>query len=404
MASFQYVGTTTKGEKTSGTIEADSRGEVVQTLRNQGIFPQQIVNQSEMKRDIKIGLRRKKVTIKDLSLFANQFGTILRAGISLIECLDILRKQTENKTLAEVIDTMFEDVQKGVTLSKSMESHKKVFPDIFINMVVSAEVSGQLDLVMKRMAEHFEKEFKLNSKIKGAMIYPIILISVSVLVTVFLLVMVLPTFVSMFSDFGVPLPLLTRTLLNVGEFFQKYWYLVFGIIFIIVFLFKRFINTAEGRLKFDDIKLSLPIFGKVNKKVATTRFARSLSTMINSGISIIEAMELVSKVVGNERISKGIMEAIEKTKKGNGVAEPLNELKIFPPMLTSMIRIGEETGNMQTMLETTADFYDEEVEVSIEAMIQLINPAILLVMAFVVGTIVLAIALPMFEMYQHIQL
>ncbi len=403
MSTFHYTGTTPNGTATSGTIEANSKSEVVASLRKQGIFPQNITDESEMKRDIKIGGKKKKVTVKDLSLFCNQFGTILRAGISLIECLDILRKQTENKTLSGVVDELFEDVQKGVLLSKSMEQHKKVFPNIFVNMVASAEVSGQLDLIMERMASHFEKEFKLNSKIKGAMVYPVILISVSVLVTVFLLVMVLPSFVGMFSDFGVPLPLLTQTLLGVGGFFKKYWYIILGIIIIIVFSFKRFVSTKEGRLAFDGFKLKVPVFGKVNKKVATTRFARSLSTMINSGISIIESLELVSRVIGNEKIKVGIEEALEQVKKGNGVAGPLNNMDLFPPMMISMIKIGEDTGNMENMLETTANFYDEEVNVAIDSMIQMINPAILLIMAFIVGSIVLAIAMPMFEMYSHIQ-
>ncbi len=200
MAIYQYNGITADGTVKDGSIEAGSRAEVVVALRAQGIFAKKILSEEDLKRDIKLKKRKKKVTVKDLSVFCNQFGTILNAGISLVEALDILRKQTENKTLCNIIDDLFEDVQKGITLSKSMESHRKVFPEIFINMVASAEISGQLDLIMNRMSVHFEKEFKLNSKIKGAMVYPIILITVSVLVTIFLLVMVLPTFVEMFDD------------------------------------------------------------------------------------------------------------------------------------------------------------------------------------------------------------
>lgn len=403
MSVFQYTGKNPTGKTIKGTMEADTKNEVVAALRRQNIFPTEILNEAQLARDIKFTRKGKKITVRELSLFCSQFSTIIEAGISLIECLDILRKQTENKTLTKVIDEMFEDVQKGVNLSKSMEKHKKAFPPLFINMVAAGEVSGQLDLIMRRMAEHFEKEYKLNSKIRGAMVYPIILISVSLIVTVFLLVMVLPNFVSMFLDFGVPLPLATQLLLKVGEFFKSYWYVVFGIIALVAFVMKRFLNTAEGRLKFDDFKLHMPVIGKVNQKIVTTRFARSLSTMINSGISILESLELVRRVVGNEKISEGIDQALEKVKKGEGVAGPLSTLNIFPPMMVSMIRIGEDTGNLEKLLETTANFYDEEVNVAIEAMIQLINPAILLIMAFVVGTIVMAIALPMFEMYQHIQ-
>jgi len=402
LAMFQYTGKNSKGGTVKGTMEAESKNEVAVTLRRQNVFPTSIVNEAQLGREIKFTKSKQKITVKDLSIFCNQFATIIRAGISLIECLDILRKQSENKTLRDILDQMFEDVQKGVPLSKAMGKHPKEFPQILINMVESGELSGQLDLIMERMADHFDKEYKLTMKIKAAMFYPVILVSVSVLVSVFLLVMVLPNFVGMFKDFGVPLPLLTQVLLNVGEFFKSYWYIVFGVSVVLIFSFRRFINTAEGRLKFDDFKLHIPVIGSVNRKIATSRFSRSLSTMINSGISIVDSMELVSKVIGNVRVSKGIEEALEQIKKGDGVATPLSHLKIFPPMMISMIRIGEDTGNLESLLETTADFYDQEVDVAIHGLIQMINPAILLFMAVIVGAIVMAIALPMFEMYQHL--
>jgi len=401
MPMFQYTGKNSKGETVKGNMEADSRNEVAVTLRRQNVFPTQIVNEAQLGREIRFTRTKKKITVKDLSIFCNQFATIIRAGISLIECLDILRKQSENDTLKEILDQMFEDVQKGVPMSKSMAKHPKAFPALLINMVESGELSGQLDLIMQRMADHYDKEYKLNMKIRSAMVYPTILITVSILVSVFLLVLVLPNFVSMFVDFGVPLPLLTQTLLNVGDFFSNYWYVVLIIIGIVVVGFQRFLNTAEGRLKFDDFKLYIPVIGPVNRKIATSRFSRNLSTMINSGISIIDSMELVSRVIGNVRISKGIDDALDQMKKGDGIATPLSRLKIFPPMMVSMIKIGEDTGNLEALLETTADFYDQEVEVAIQGMIQLINPAILFFMAIVVGAIVMAIALPMFEMYQH---
>jgi len=402
MPMFQYTGKNSKGETVKGNMEADSRNEVAVTLRRQNVFPTQIVNEAQLGREIRFTRTKKKITVKDLSIFCNQFATIIRAGISLIECLDILRKQSENDTLKEILDQMFEDVQKGVPMSKSMAKHPKAFPALLINMVESGELSGQLDLIMQRMADHFDKEYKLSMKIRQAMVYPMILITVSILVSVFLLVMVLPNFVEMFLDFGVPLPLLTQALLAVGDFFKNYWYLVLGGNVLILFAMRRFINTAEGRLKFDDFKLHVPIIGPVNRKIATSRFSRNLSTMINSGISIIDSMELVSRVIGNVRVSKSIEDALDQMKKGDGIATPLSRLKLFPPMMVSMIRIGEDTGNLESLLETTADFYDQEVDVAIQSMIQLLNPAILLVMAVVVGAIVLAIALPMFEMYSHL--
>jgi type IV pilus assembly protein PilC len=402
MPVYQYKGKNANGQTVKGSMEADSKNEVAVSLRRQNVFPTEIVSEAQLGREIKLTRTKKKITVKDLSLFCNQFSTIIRAGISLIECLDILRKQSENNTLQEILDQIFEDVQKGVPLSKSMGKHPKAFPKLLISMVESGELSGQLDLIMKRMADHYDKEFKLAMKIKQAMVYPIILIIASVLISILLITMVLPNFINMFQDFGVPLPLLTQVLLGVGDFFKHYWYIVFGAIVLFIVMFQRFISTPDGRLKFDDLKLHMPIFGPVNKKISTSRFSRNLSTMISSGISIIDSMEMVSRVIGNARISTGIDDALDQMKKGDGIASPLSRLKVFPPMLISMIRIGEDTGNLEALLETTADFYDQEVDLAIQNMLQMLNPLILLFMGVVVGAIVLAIALPMFEMYQHL--
>ncbi len=404
MAVFSYVGRTTAGKTVKGTMEAENSNEVAVSLRRQNVYPIKINKADVSGREINLRRKTKKVNQKDLALFCGQFSTIISSGISIIECLDILRKQSENERICEVADAMFEDVQKGITLSKSMARFPRVFPEILVNMVHSGEISGQLDIIMQRMSAHFEKEHKINMKLRNAMFYPVILISISVVVTAILLVFVLPNFVGMFQGFGVELPTPTRLVLAVGDFFREFWWMVIGGIILGMYGFRRFINTAEGRLKADDIKLKLPVVGKVNQKIATSRFARSLSTMIGSGISIIESMEIVSKVIGNVRVQEGIDESLERIKKGEGVSGPLSKLNLFPPMLLSMIRIGEETGSLESMLETSATFYDEEVDHAIDNMIQMINPIILLFMAVVVGTIVVAIVMPMFEMYQHLDI
>ncbi|BEP28978.1 type II secretion system F family protein [Helicovermis profundi] len=404
MSKYHYSGKTKQGQNVKGTMDAESSSEVVVALKRQGIFPLKVEKNITAKRDISIKLFKKKIKVKDVAIFCRQFHTIVSSGISLIECLDILRKQTENNQFKEIISDMYEDVQKGVSLSKAMQSFKNTFPDILINMVHSGEISGQLDTIMKRMAEHFEKENKINNKIKGAMVYPIILIVISFIVSGVLLVFVLPGFIGMFASFNVELPLPTRMLLAFGEIIKKYWYIILGAIIGLIFFFKRFIGTYEGRLKFDKFKLHLPVIGKVNKKIATSRFARTLSTMLLSGISIIDALEIVIKVMGNASVSEKITESLEGIKKGEGVALPLSKTNIFPPMMISMIEIGEETGSLDELLEMSAEFYDEEVEIAIEGMIQMINPVILLFMAAVVGTIVMAIALPMFDMYNHLQM
>jgi len=383
-------------------MNADSKSEVLSVLRRQQIYPISVTKNETSSREISFKRGKKRVSQKDLSVFCRQFNTIVAAGISVIECIDILRKQTENKTLADALDSVYEDVQTGVTLSNAMKSFPKVFTELLINMVEAGEISGQLDLIMKRMADLFEKEYKINAKIKGAMVYPIILISVASVVSGVLILVVLPGFVNMFEGFGIALPAPTRALLALGDFIKKFWWLIIAGFFLLFYSMKKSLNTAEGRLKYDDLKLKLPIVGKLNKKVATTRFARSLSTMLNSGISIIEAMEMVGKVIGNRSVNRMIDDSMEKIKKGEGISGPLDSTGLFPPMLISMIEIGEETGSLNALLETTANFYDDEVDYAIESMIQMINPIILLVMAIVVGTIVMAVAMPMFDMYNHL--
>lgn len=402
MANFHYSGRTNDGKTVTGNIQAGSRTEVVNALRRQHIFPVSIEKESERRRDISLAFSKKKVTVKDISILCRQFHTIIFAGISVIECLDILRRQTENKTLVESLDSIYEDVQTGVTLSEALRKTPKIFPELLVNMVEAGEISGQLDIIMERMADHYEKEHKIAVKLKSAMVYPIILISVSSLVIGVLLVFVLPGFVKMFEGFNVTLPLPTLILLGLGAFIRGYWWAIIIGLLILYYFMQKSLNTAEGRLKFDGIKLKLPVVGKVNKQIATTRFARSLSTMLNSGITIIEAMEMVGKVIGNHAVNKMIEESMEGIKKGEGIAGPLDATKLFPPMLISMIQIGEETGSLNTLLETTANFYDDEIDYAIESMIALINPLILLVMAMIVGGIVVAVALPMFDMYNHL--
>lgn len=402
MAIFFYKGRQKDGKTVTGSMESTSRGEVVKSLRRQGVFPIEIKHEDEKSKDISFKFSSKKVSVKDISIMCRQFHTIIAAGISVVECIDILKRQTENKTLTSALEDIYEDVQTGVTLSNAFKKFPKIFPELLVNMVAAGEVTGQLDEIMNRMADMYEKEHKINVKLKGALVYPKILISVSTIVVGVLLVVVLPGFITMFEGFGVELPAPTLILLGIGDFIKGYWWLIALVLGILFVFMQRSLNTAEGKLKYDDLKLKLPVLGKVNKQVATTRFARSLATMLNSGITIIEAMEMVSKVIGNHAVSKHIDDSMEKIKRGEGISGPLNETKLFPPMLISMIQIGEETGSLNSLLDTTANFYDDEIDYAIDTMISLINPLILLVMAVVVGFIVMAVALPMFDMYNHL--
>lgn len=403
MSDFYYEGKKISGEVVKGNMDADTENDVAVALRRQAIFPTKILKEGGGSKKIEFKFFSPKVKSKDLAIFCRQFSTIIGAGISVVECVDILRKQTENKRLRETLTEVFEDVQKGMTLSMSMKKFKKVFPDMLINMVAAGEISGALDVIMHRMMIHYDKEYKLNRKVRGAMVYPIMLIIFAFAVSYILLAFVLPTFVNMFVSMGADLPAPTRFLIGISNFLNQFWYIFVLMILLTIYFFQRSVSSAEGKMKFDGFKLNMPVMGPVNQKVATARFARSMATMLASGITILESIELVTKVIGNQALAHKIQESTERLKKGEGISGPLSQIKAFPPMMISMIRIGEETGALDKMLESTADFYDEEVSYAVEKMVAMINPIILLVMAGVVGFIVMSVALPMFDIVNVVQ-
>jgi type IV pilus assembly protein PilC len=401
MPNYNYTGKNLAGEISKGIITATSSENALNLLRKQNIYPIKI--NAENKRDLSMRLPfASPVKSKELSLFCRQFYAMLDAGIPLIETLDLLKKQTANKRLKAAIESIFEEVQKGSLLSRSMKKQADVFPDILVYMVETGEISGQLDMVMGRMAEHFEKETKLQSKVQNAMLYPLIVSFVALCVIWFLITFVLPTFVDMFTGFGQELPLPTRLLLALSSFFRNYWYIFFGSIAAFGFFFKRYSKTENGRYNIDNLKLKLPIFGDVNRKVATSRFSRTLSSLLISGINIIEAMDIVHKVIGNAVISKGIKRSMDNIRKGGGITGPLSELNVFPMVLISMLKIGEESGSIDSMLAKTADYYDEEVDSAIEKMTTMLEPMIIVILAVVVGGIILAVITPMFDMFQYV--
>ncbi len=401
MPNYKYIGKTLSGEILKGVISAESVEIASGMLRKQNIYPMKINPEND--RDISIGFRlAPRVNTKTLALFCRQFYSMLDAGIPIVESLELLKKQSTNKRLGRAMDFVCEEVQKGSLLSSSMKKKKDVFPDMLVYMVETGEVSGQLDAVMGRMADHYEKEAKLQDKIKNAMMYPMIVCIIAFLVIWFLITYVLPTFITMFSSFGAELPLPTKILLGASSAFRNYWYVFLAVIFLTGFLYRRYYGTEAGRYRIDAIKLKMPIFGNVNRKVATSRFARTLSRLLMSGINIIEAMEIVHKVIGNAVISKGINRSMDNIRKGGGITGPLSELNVFPPVLISMLRIGEESGSMDAMLAKTADYYDGEVDSAIENMTTLLEPLIIVVLAIIVGMIILAVVMPMFDMYQYI--
>ena len=404
MAKFKYKGRHNNGKQTSGFVEAETKQQAIQKLKKDDIYPTQVVIEGLGNREFNIPNPFNSVTPRDLSAFCRQFQTMAKAGISIVEILDILRKQSEKKAMREKLDVLFQDVQKGIPLSRSMQRYTDVFPKLLVNMVQSGEVSGQLDSIMDRMAIHFEKEDKINQKIKGALIYPIALTVVAIGVILILVIFVVPSYMSMFADFGIEMPLITLLLYNTGLFMKKNLLLLIIGTLLAGYGFYRFLKTDEGAGMFDRFKLKLPVVGSVNKKIVTMRFARTLSTMLSSGVPIIDAMETIAGVLGNTVFIKAVENTLDQVKKGEGIAKPLESVNLFPPLLVSMIRIGEETGALDTMLDTTADYYDDEVDIAIESMIKLIEPMIILVMAFVVGGILLSIITPMIKLYTDLNI
>lgn len=403
MPTYKYTALDRSGKRIQKTYTAQSKDEVLNMLRQNNYYPIKVETDSKTK-DIKKFTLPKKVKIKDIAVFCRQFYAMLNAGVPIVHCLDILRYQTEHKTLKKALNDVYEDVHKGMTFSESLKNHKKIFPDLLINMVEAGEVSGNLDVIMDRMATHFEKENKINNKVKGAMAYPIILSVISVLVVVFLLIVVMPTFVGMFQGSGVELPKPTLILLDVSDFIKGFWYIITGVIIFLAYVYKKYSESDKGKHKIDAVKLNIPIVKGTTKKIVTSRFTRTLSTLLSSGVSLIEAIDIVSRVVGNKVVEKGLLQAKEDVRKGINLAEPIRNIGIFPPMVTSMIKIGEESGALDDILDKTANFYDDEVETAIQRMTTLLEPIMIVMMAIVIGAIVIAMVLPMFDMINTLKI
>lgn len=397
MAKFKYRAMSGNGKKIEGNHVANSRDEVIQMITSNGYYPLMIEEVVEST-NIELGFSE-KVTTKDIAIFCRQLYTMIDAGVSINRSLNIMANQLTNKKLRKVTVQIEEDVKKGEMLSAAIKKHDDVFPQLLISMVESGEISGNLDTMMLRMSTHFEKENKLNNKIKTAMTYPTVLGIVAVCAVMFIMTFVMPTFIEMFESEGVVLPLSTQILINLSSILQKN--ILFIIVIIICFFvaFKFYSRTNHGIYTISKLKLHLPIIGELNKKIIVSRFTRTLSTLIASGVSLVHSLPVVAGVLENKIAEDAINKVREEVTKGEGLSEPIKEAGIFPEMLSSMINIGEETGQLDEILNKTADFYDDEVEQAIQTTTALIEPLLIVVMGLVIGFIVISIMLPMFDMY-----
>lgn len=399
MADFGYKAIDRAGKEKKGSMQADNQDMVARELRKQGLMPLEITEQSAVTKDISFSLGG-RVSTRDLSVFCRQFVSMTRAGVTLLESLKLLVEQTESKTMRETLTAVMTEVERGESLSYAMEQHPKVFPVLMINTVMAGEATGGLDTAMERMADHFEKANKTQSMVKKAMIYPILVVIVAIVVVAVILIMVIPQFSEMFKDMGVEMPAITVFVINCSDFMMNRWYVLIPAIIAIVVGIKVFGGTDTGKHVFGKLQLKLPLFGNLAVKSASAGLARTLSTMMGSGVPLTEAIEITAKTMDNVWFKEALLEAQKEVMRGTTLSQPLEQCGLFPPMVYHMIRIGEEAGATEEMLDKLADYYDEEVEMATQSLMAAMEPMIIIVLAVIVMVIVGAVMMPMMSMYQ----
>jgi type IV pilus assembly protein PilC len=390
-----WEGKTKSGEVKRGEVEAADEASVQQRLRAMALS-----NVKIKKKPIQISLKLPGfggISQKDLVIFTRQFATMIDAGLPLVQCLDILASQLDNMAFREVLTKVKVKVESGSTLADALGDHPKVFDTLYVQLVAAGEIGGILDTILNRLAQYIEKNEKLKNKVKGAMVYPTVVLIVAVGVTVVLLLFVTPTFEKMFKDFGGAMPAPTQFVIDLSKWLQRYiFYLVAGIIAAIV-AFRAWVSWPKGRVQWDSFVIRTPVFGPLVRKVAVARFTRTLGTMISSGVPILDALEVVAKTAGNAVVEKAIRYTREKIAEGKTIIQPLSETKVFPPMVVQMIGVGEATGAMDQMLTKIADFYDDEVDAAVAALTSLIEPVMMVFLGGIVGGFLIAMYLPIFS-------
>ncbi len=382
------------GDIKQGTIELAKKEDVIAFLHKQKLIPV-VVREKSRQFNIQFGTG---ITTRDIVIFTRQFATMINSGLPLVQSLDILAEQTENASLAKVLREVLYDVESGHTLAAAIAKHPKVFTELFCNMVAAGEAGGILDTILLRLATFLEKNDALLRKIKGAMVYPSVIFTVAGMAIVILLIFVIPTFQTMFESAGIPLPLPTRIVIGMSAFLQAYWWACLGGIIGGAFALRATYATPGGQLAIDRILLSLPIIGDLQRKAAVSRFTRTLGTLVSSGVSILEGLEITAKTAGNRVIHDAIMRSRTSIAGGETIAGPLKESGVFPPMVVQMINVGEQTGGLDTMLTKIADFYDDEVDAAVEVLLAAMEPIMIVVLGVVVGGMIVAMYLPIFDM------
>ena|ERR671919_666899 len=399
MPVFEYTARTLKGELVQDKIDLPSRDDVVAHLRKNRMVVVQ-VRESKGKGFKMMG---KGIKTRDVVIFTRQFATMINAGLPLVQALDILSQQTENKSLAEITRQVVYDVESGHTLADALRKHPKGFSDLYVNMVAAGEAGGILDTILVRLAEFLEKNDAIIRKVKGAMVYPGVILSVAAIAIAVLLIFVIPTFQSMFASVNLELPLPTKIVIGASDLLTGYWWLILGAMGFSLFALNRYYKTPAGHLQIDHFLLRFPVLGDVIRKSAVSRFTRTLGTLVSSGVSILDGLEITARTAGNMVIHNAVMQSRASIAGGETIAQPLAKSKVFPPMVISMIAVGEQTGNLDEMLSKIADFYDDEVDAAVSTLLSLMEPVMIVVLGVVVGGMVVAMYLPIFDMVNAVQ-
>jgi type IV pilus assembly protein PilC len=402
--SYAYRVRTRDGKVVAGTMEADGEAAVASRLRAQNLVPVQITKEAKLSVKTELHILPEKVKLRDLAVFSRQFSTMITSGLSLLRTLNILAEQTENSLLAKTIGMVRDDVERGSSLSASMSKHPKVFNTLFVSMVRAGETGGQLDVVLNRVADNFEADYKLRSKIKSAMTYPVVVAGIAVILVTIMLLFVVPTFAKMFVGLGGELPLPTKILMSLSRSAKIIvpMALIFGIGGTIVFKKIRAAN-ADVRLKWDKFKIKVPVFGELFQKVAVSRFARTLALLLRAGVPVLQALDIVSEATGNEVLARAAADVKESVRGGESMSAPLSRHEVFPPMVVQMMAVGEDTGALDDMLDKISDFYDQEVESTTESLTALLEPVMIAVLGGIVGAMVIALYMPMFKIFDLIK-
>jgi len=398
MPTYTYKARTAEGAVQKGELTGASESEVMGLLRRRRLVPVQ-VKEKPKELNFTIG---SGVKTKDLVVFTRQFSTMINAGLPLVQSLDILANQQSNQHVSKIIRAVLRDVESGSTLADAMRRHKKFFSDIYVNMVAAGEAGGILDTILMRLADYLEATDRLKRKVRGAMFYPVTVLGFAVLAIAVLLIFVIPTFAGFFDSSGVPLPLPTRIVMTMSDIMIGYWWAILAGTGVVFYLFRAYRNSPNGRRTTDRLLLRMPILGNVLRKAAIARFSRTLGTLVSSGVAILDGLDITARTAGNKVVEDAVLQSRASIAGGETIAEPLKRSDVFPPMVIQMINVGEQTGGLDEMLEKIADFYDDEVESAVEALTSVIEPIMIVFLGLIVGGMVVAMYLPIFDIIQTV--